>query len=182
LAKKDTDQFEVDRILAYKGNPEARTTLEFLVRFMDGDQTWLPYSQDIFQMQQYETFCVETPGLYFLKYSFSVAQSRTKDVNRMPITTLGPGHSIFVDNRTFGQEWYQAEELPDMFTIWYVDKWTITSWKKKPFKLFAYSDVFNAHYILNHEGVMKWDRWFALEDHMMEITLELLQQYPLLLA
>ena len=112
--------------------------------------------------------CVETPGLYFLQYSFSIAQSRTKDVNRMPITTLGPGHSIFVDNRTFGQEWYQAEELPDMFTIWYVDKWTITSWKKEPFKLFAYSDVFNAHFILNHEGVMKWGRWFALEDHMVE--------------
>jgi hypothetical protein len=27
--------------------------------------------------------------------------------------------------------------------------------RKEPFKLFVYSDVFNAHYILNHEGVMK---------------------------
>jgi hypothetical protein len=56
-----------------------------------------------------------------------------------------------------------------MFTIRYVDKWTITSWKKEPFKLFAYSDVFNAHYILNHEGVMIWGRWFALEDHTLGI-------------
>ena len=69
-----------------------------------------------------------------------------------------------------------------MFTIRYVDKWTITSWNKEPFKLFVYSDVFNDNYILNHDGVMKWGSWFALEDNMVEVTPELLQQYPLLLA
>ena len=180
LAKKDTDQFEVDSILAYRGDPEIRTTMEFLIRFMDGDQTWLPYSQDIFQMQQFETFCVETPGLYFLQYSFSVARSRIKDINLQPITMLGPGHSIYVDIRTFGELWYQTVGLPDMFTTHYVDKWTITGWKKEPLKLFGYSDVFNAHYILNHEGVMKWGRWFVLEANMIEVTPELLDQYPLL--
>ena len=100
----------------------------------------------------------------------------------MPITLLGPGDSIFVDIRTFGEQWYQAVELPDMFTTRYVDKWTITSWKKEPSKLFAYSDVFNAHYILNHEGVMKWGRWFVLETNLVELTPELLDQYPLFRA
>ena len=65
-----------------------------------------------------------------------------------------------------------------MFTTRYVDKWTITGWKKEPLKLFGYSDVFNAHYILNHEGVMKWGRWFVLEANMVEVTPELLDQYP----
>ena len=46
--------------------------------------------------------------------------------------------------------------------------------------MFGYSDVFNAHYILNHEGVMKWGRWFVLEANMIEVTPELLDQYPLL--
>ena len=145
LAKKDTDQFEVDSIQAYRGDPDTRTTMEFLIRFMDGDQTWLPYSQDIFQMQQFETFCVETPGLYFLQYSFLVARSRIKDINLQPITMLGPGHSIYVDIRTFEELWYQTVGLPDIFTTRYVDKWTITGWKKEPLKLFGYSDVFNAH-------------------------------------
>jgi hypothetical protein len=113
--------------------------------------------------QQFETFCVNTPGLYFLQYSFSVARSRIKDINLQPITLLGPGHSIYVDIRTFGELWYQTVGLPDMFTTRYVDKWTITGWKNELFKLFGYSDVFNAHYILNHEGVMQWGRWFFLE-------------------
>ena len=46
--------------------------------------------------------------------------------------------------------------------------------------LYGYSDVFNAHYILNNEGVLNWGRWFELEEGMVEITLELLIQYPLL--
>ena len=46
--------------------------------------------------------------------------------------------------------------------------------------MFGYSDVFNAHYILNHEGVMKWGRWFVLKANMIEVTPELLDQYPLL--
>ena len=129
-------------------------------------------------MQQFERFCVETPGLYFLQYSFSVARSRIRDINLQPITI--PGHSINVNIRTFGELWYQAVQLPDMFTSRYIDKWTITGWKKEQLKLLGYSDVFDAHYILNHEGVMKWGRWFDLDDNMVEVTPELLQQYPLL--
>ena len=79
LAKKDTDQFEVDCILAYRGDPETRTTMEFLVRFMDGDQTWLPYSQDIFQMQQFENF-VWRPRVYTscsIVFQYRARESRT---------------------------------------------------------------------------------------------------------
>jgi hypothetical protein len=87
LAKKDSDQFDEDKILAYRGDRNSRKTMEFLLQFMDGDQVWLPYSQDIFQMQQYETFCQETSGLHFLQYTFSVAKQRIKEINRQPITT-----------------------------------------------------------------------------------------------
>ena len=58
--------------------------------------------------------------------------------------------------------------------------WTITGWKTEPYKLYGYSDVFNAPYILTHEGVLKWGRWFELEANMVEISPELLLQYPLL--
>jgi hypothetical protein len=67
-----------------------------------------------------------------------------------------------------------------MFITCYVDKWTITGWKTEPYKLYGYSYVFNAHYILSHEGVLKWGRWFELEANMVEISPELLLQYPLL--
>ena len=49
LAQRDNDQFDVERILAYRGDPETRTTMEFNVLFRSGDVVWLlPYSQVIF--------------------------------------------------------------------------------------------------------------------------------------
>jgi hypothetical protein len=76
LAKRDTDQYDVDRIVSYRGDPETRITMEFFVLFKSGDSVWLPYSQDIFQMVQFEEFCNITPGLHFLQYSHSVAETR----------------------------------------------------------------------------------------------------------
>ena len=65
LAKRDTDQYDVDRIVNYRGDPDTRTTMEFFVLFKSGDSVWLPYSQDIFQMvllsarkDQFEEFCL----------------------------------------------------------------------------------------------------------------------------
>ena len=51
LAKRDdTDQYDDDRTVSYRGDPETRTTMEFSVLFKSGDSVWLPYSQDIFQI------------------------------------------------------------------------------------------------------------------------------------
>ena len=52
----DTDHYDVDRIVTYR--VETRTTMEFLVLFKSGDSVWLPYSHDIFQMVQFEEFCL----------------------------------------------------------------------------------------------------------------------------
>ena len=180
LAKRDTDQFDVDRIVAYKGDPETRTTMEFFVSFKSGDSVWLPYSQDIFQMVQFEEFCNNTPGLYFLQYSHSVAETRKKLVNKQPITSLQPGETIYVDIRTWGEVWYQTLGLPDMFNTRYVDKWEITGWKKEPLSLFGRSVTYGQFYILNHAGVLKWGRWRELEDGMIVLTAEMLELYPLL--
>ena len=48
-------------------------------------------------------FCNITPGLYFLQYSHSVAETRKKLVNKQLITTLQPGETIYVDIRTWGE-------------------------------------------------------------------------------
>ncbi len=76
LAKRDSDQFDVERILAYRGDPEIRTTMEFNVLFKSGDAVWLTYTRDIFQMVQFEYYCNDTPGLYFLQYLSKDADKR----------------------------------------------------------------------------------------------------------
>ena len=120
-------------IVSYWGDPDSRLTMEF------HDSVWLPYTtQDIFQMIQYEDFCNNTPGLYFLQYSSSIAEKTQKEVNKQPITSLQPEETIYVDLRTWGAKWYQSIGLPDMYTTrCYVDKWEITAWKKEPVSLYG---------------------------------------------
>ena len=156
--------------------------MEFHVLFKSGDTVWLPYSQDIFQMIQYEDFCNNTPGLYFRQYSSSIAERNRKEVNKQPITSLQPGESIYLDIRTWGAQWYQSTGLPDMYTTRYVDKWEITGWKREPFSLYARSALYGKFYVLNHAGVLNWGRWKLLSEEMIELTPAMFDLYPLLRA
>jgi hypothetical protein len=59
-ADVDCDQYEVDKIIAYKGDPKRRSTIMFEVLYRAGDVHWVPYSKDIFDTIQYEDFCRST--------------------------------------------------------------------------------------------------------------------------
>ena len=63
-ARYDYQQFVVNKILAFRGNPETRTTCEFLVRFEDGAEIWITYSLDLFKTVPYEHFCRSKPYLF----------------------------------------------------------------------------------------------------------------------
>ena len=55
-AMVDYNQYEVKEILSYKGDPEKRTTMEFVVEFMDGSIVSLPYSKDLSDTVQFEKY------------------------------------------------------------------------------------------------------------------------------
>jgi hypothetical protein len=41
-AMLDNDQYIVDSIIAYRGDPDQRTSMEFEVQFNDGTVVWKP--------------------------------------------------------------------------------------------------------------------------------------------
>jgi hypothetical protein len=47
LAMEDADQYLIDRITAWKGNPSVRTEMEFEVVFNDDDIVWKHWDQDL---------------------------------------------------------------------------------------------------------------------------------------
>ena len=47
MVQSESDQFDIVSILAYRGQPETRSTTSYLVLFADGDRKWLPYCSDI---------------------------------------------------------------------------------------------------------------------------------------
>jgi hypothetical protein len=84
LALEDADQFVIDRIIAWRGDPRVRTTMEFEVLFVDGDRVWKPFDHDLAGAVQFETFCNENPELYLLCFTVEKARVEAKRINQMP--------------------------------------------------------------------------------------------------
>jgi hypothetical protein len=58
LARLDADQYLIESILAHRGDPHMRTSMEFLVKFQDDDKPrWRVWDRDLFNSQQYADYC-----------------------------------------------------------------------------------------------------------------------------
>ena len=50
----DNDQYVIKEVLAYRGDPLTRTTMEFEVQFEAGSVVWLPWTKELFDTVPYE--------------------------------------------------------------------------------------------------------------------------------
>ena len=126
-------------------------------------------------MVQFEEFCNSTPGLYFLQYSHSIAETRKKLMNKKLIITLQAGETIYVDIRTWGEGRLVSDS----------SMWTSGKSLDGRRSLLACSDgvrfMVRSTFVLNHAGVLNRGRWRELEEGMVFLTAEmLLDLYPLL--
>jgi hypothetical protein len=140
-AMRDQDQFEVDRILAWRGDPNRRKSLQFLVLFADGDTSWNHFCEDLWSTQAFAKYCSSLNVLRGLLFKQPDDVKRQKDIRRRPIDKLqsffqssdsidsfytpviGPGVSVFVDLRSWSDaslSWYYDLELPEPDRTTYV--------------------------------------------------------------
>jgi hypothetical protein len=131
MAMLDHDQHVVDRIISYLGDPLVRTTCEFEVAFADGTVSWLPYSKDIADTIAFETFVRSRPELFPLVYSAAIASRRVASLRQQAIDSIGPGDTIFVNLRSFGQVWYKTLSLPDLAHVDYYLEHKFTKWSNR---------------------------------------------------
>jgi hypothetical protein len=131
MALRDDDQHVVKQFLAYRGDPMTRTTMEFLVEFMDGDVVWLTYCKDIAVTQQFEQFCRLKRPLFPLLFTAEMALQERSKMMKSDITEVQPGDVVYVDLRYYGAEFYSALGLPDADTLTYVVPYKYTKWPHK---------------------------------------------------
>jgi len=120
MAQLDNDQFEVSSILAYRGDPDVRSTVQFLVKFSDSTTHWLTYTKDLFDTIQYEDFCSSLPQLRQMKYGALDALKYRRKLKSEPIKLVAPGDVTYVDLRSWGATWYSTLDIPDRDTNTYV--------------------------------------------------------------
>ena len=150
MALLDNDQFVVKKVVAYRGEPQTRTTMEFQIEFEAGTIMWLPWSS-ISSTVQFEDFCRSRPQLNLLVYDSKAAAAYVKRKDREPITSVQPGDVVFVDIRSYGATWYQQLELPDSDFLSYVVKHNYTEWEnEKHTEIIAICKLFDERF--NHRG------------------------------
>ena len=173
LAQHDKHQFLVDRLNGFKGDPLKRTTMQFLVRFADGDERWVPYSPDIALTEAYETYCSSEPMLAVLLLpSKEVAKWHTA-MGRLPITSIEPGVVFYADIRIYGCEYYdqQLTDIPDRHTRRYFVPMTVTQhlpdYKGK--SVIEVSDnVFDKLYSLDNPTILRFAQYQRIDQLPMD--------------
>jgi hypothetical protein len=110
-AKVDYDQYEVDRIVSYRGDPEKRSTMEFEVLFQDGSVVWLPYSKDLSDTVQFENYVRANKPLTPLLYTLKIWEKMLKE-SFPKVIGVSPGDDCYVDLRAWGYGYFIALQLP----------------------------------------------------------------------
>jgi hypothetical protein len=171
---RDQDQFTLECILTYQGNPLRRSETRYYVRFQDGDTVWLPYHRDLYETVQFADFIASRPELYILSLPTSAVAKFITYVKSLSISSLhlpdstarrptrawmDPlliGSTVYVDLRFWsddGHNWYFELNLPHALTAIYVVPITYTAWGSQQrtvffeCPLFDYSDSFNAYQV-----------------------------------
>lgn len=182
VAMIDNDQYVVKKLLAHRGDPLVRTTMEFEVQFADDSVVWLPWSKDLFDTVQYEEYCRTKSELFTLLYDKKTADKMIKDLNSTPITEVSPGDTVYVDLRSYGATWYSSLPLPDIDHITYNLEYKYTRWSdKRKLKIVAECKIFSEKFTVDHLFVKRYGSVKTPTRESVLINNALVKQYPMLL-
>lgn len=183
IAMVDTEQYEVDYIITYRGDPIVRSTTEFLVKYKDGDEVWVPYSKDISATQQFETFCRRHSQLFYLLYNAIDAKRIASDIKSKDITLVSPGNIVYVDLRSYGEHWYKTLDLADKYLKSYVLEYRYLKWvsPRNHKRIIAICKVFDETWTLDNLFVHCFGHTKTFDpEHMILVTHDMVQTQPFL--
>ena len=176
-AKVDDQQHLIIGILDYRGEPEKRSTMFFLVEFEGDDTLWVDYNADLAASKPFEIYCLGLSQLEPLLYSERAWRTRRAALNAAGVVGIALNTVCYVDLRAWGPGYYHSLELPVGFR--YVVaceylKWTDRRKKKVDVscKLFATTFEWNA------TDVRLYGSCSVMESKMILVNEEFCQKYP----
>ena len=113
-ALRDDDQFFVTEILNYRGNPEKRSEMEFLVLYQDESTHWIKYSSDISSTEIFETYCSTYPELNIVLQHSSKQKSFIRTLNAKHFPLHIQHTSAYMNLRAYGSAWYDSQRLQNL--------------------------------------------------------------------
>jgi hypothetical protein len=182
-ALRDYNQYEIDMIIGHKGNPERRTTMEFLIKFKDEDIKWVKWSQDLFQSIPYESYVSSIRCLHQLKYTEAIANKWKRSLNQTDIDFIFPGQIVYVELQWLGYDWFSQLNLPDIFPLIYVLETKLLHWyyKNSHKKLSVQFTIFPIEniYVINHSTAYAYfsNATYDVQKHLL-VDSNFVKKYP----
>jgi hypothetical protein len=183
-ALRDMDQYVIDTIIAYRGDPLIRTSMSFCVKFKDGTLQWLAWSKDLFDTQQYEAYARSLPQLYPLIVLNKEALQLMKILNRTPITVVAAGQTAYLDIRAIGAGWYEGLQLPDSdfatYVVPLIYQHSPSSRTRLNCAIPSLRIIWSGRNAVNHSFIKMWGSQVILTEKMTLLTLDFIRQYKLI--
>ena len=185
MAKLDRNQFFIVSFNHFSGNPFMRQSMIFNVTFEDGTVD-VPYSLDLANSAQFDEYVHSKKALLPLRYSTKKdATTAMGSLNKLAISDVSPGESVFLDLRFFdGATWGSTEpsmwfdnlNLPKTDRAYVFQahcvKWSNSSRKK----IVLHLPILQTRYVLNYCHVSMFVHPAA--DGVVLVDAALLDLYP----
>ena len=189
LARIDTQQFMVTRIAGYRGDPQLRTTMEYLVVYDDGDERWRPHTEDITLTEAWKEYVAAVPRLTGLAMTAEEQRKRITNVNKKKIVfgrdeILNKDTIVYMDMRAWGAEWYSQLPLPNLHTITYVVQCNFTGITKKGYKIDLQCQLLTGKKKFEMPHIFLLDEciWTLDPSKHVVVDLAFIQKYPQVLS
>ncbi len=175
----DYDQYVLQGVLAWKGDPEKRSGMEFLVLFEDGECVWLPYSKDLSGSAQFQAYCEANAPLKPLMFSLDGWVKWCASENRKSIGLVHPGLVCYVDLRAWGSDWYASCKLPEAFLTVYVVSCEYTAWENPgKSRIGLYCRLFKQRFVWKNSDIVRYGLITSLSGDMVLVDEGFAEKFP----
>jgi hypothetical protein len=180
VALLDFDQHVVVSVSDYTGDPNLRKTCELNVYFADEpDNKWLVWNEDFSRNESLQLYCRSIPQLWQLLYSTKEVSSMITKMNKLPITSVAPGDTLYVDLRALGAVWYNQLDLAQCDTVTYVTKCDVREYLNRTHtKIRIVCPLLKVYLDWNPAAVMSWGQYTTRRPDHILINPKFLASYP----
>lgn len=168
-AQCDDDQYIIEGIIDYYGDPLRRSSMEFLVLFEGNDEVWVRYNIDLAASSPFQQYVKSQPELEPLTVTSETWRQMNADYNRLGIQGVAPGTTCLVNLKSWGDEYYRSLELP--VGIIYVVLCNYVRWtspNRKKIDLFC--PLFNQSFVWNAVATRMYGMCSVLGPNMMLVS------------
>jgi hypothetical protein len=181
MARLDDDQELILDILAYRGEPRLRTSMEFHIAFADGSLLWIPWSNDLFDTVPYEVYIRSKPALRPLLYRLKDLSKEDKIISATPITSVKEGDIVFIDLRSYGYSWYHSLNLPQHDYLTYVVEYVYESFNAERTVATVFCHIFKERWKVDHIFVLEYGSCLIFDSsYMVRVDTMLIKKFPAL--